>query len=103
MPEFPKCTKCTSTVYLHDRIDAYGTYHRGCFTCSAPECTVKLTLTTFKSFTQRLFCTKHYQQAIDRQSTIHLHSFDSASSIQDFYSVTARENSSIDSILESTP
>jgi len=54
------CSVCSKQVYPIEEIRALDqTYHKGCFKCQDPECSLTLNLKTFKGAGGKVYCVKH--------------------------------------------
>ncbi|GFP99409.1 lim domain-containing protein wlim1 [Phtheirospermum japonicum] len=64
-----KCTACTGTVYLVDRLAADNRiYHKACFRCH--HCNGTLKLGNFNSIDGVLYCRPHYDQLFKRTGSL---------------------------------
>ncbi|KAK6143622.1 hypothetical protein DH2020_023970 [Rehmannia glutinosa] len=64
-----KCTACSGTVYLVDRLAADNRiYHKACFRCH--HCKGTLKLGNFNSFEGVLYCRPHYDQLFKRTGSL---------------------------------
>ncbi|XP_047464739.1 LIM zinc-binding domain-containing Nebulette-like isoform X1 [Mugil cephalus] len=55
----PPCGRCRKPVYPTEKINCLDKYwHKGCFSCEV--CKMALSMTTYKGFEKRPYCTMHY-------------------------------------------
>ncbi|XP_071766149.1 LIM and SH3 domain protein 1-like [Centroberyx gerrardi] len=55
----PPCGRCNKAVYPTEKINCLDKYwHKGCFSCEV--CKMALSMTTYKGFNKKPYCTIHY-------------------------------------------
>lgn len=64
MASLGKCVRCNKTCYALEgfKVGPPGkeqTYHKGCFKCQNEGCTWQLTLTNYRFYDDRVYCTNH--------------------------------------------
>jgi len=65
------CAICAKSVYPIEEIKAMDkVYHKGCFKCQDPECSLTLSLKTFKGAGGKVYCQKHVPAAKPTQLTV---------------------------------